>query len=46
MDLPIVEDVRDNLKDIKYKSQDGITIIYLNVNRPEKKEIKIEQLDD
>jgi len=46
MDLPIVEDVRDNLKDIKYKSQDGITIIYLNVNRPEKKEIKIEQLGD
>lgn len=46
MDLPIVEDVRDNLKDIKYKSQDGITIIYLNVNRPQKKEIKIEQLDN
>lgn len=45
MDLPIVEDIRDNLKDIKYKSQDGITIIYLNVNRPEKKEIKIEKID-
>lgn len=45
MDLPLVEDVRDNLKDIKYKTQDGITIIYLNANRPKKKEIKVEKID-
>lgn len=45
LDLPVVEDVRNNLKNIKYKTQDGITIIYLNVNRPQKKEIKIEKMD-
>lgn len=43
-DLPITEDVFNNIKNIKYKSQNGITIIYLDVDRPEKKNIKIEQI--
>lgn len=43
--LPIVEDVRDNIKDIKYKVQDGITIIYLNVNKQLKQIVDIKRID-
>ncbi|WP_297419623.1 Hsp20/alpha crystallin family protein [Clostridium sp.] len=43
-DLPIVEDVRNNIKGIRYRTQDGITIIYLDIDRPKRKLINIEQI--
>jgi len=44
MDLPLTEDVINNIKDIKYKSKNGITIIYVNLDRPERKKINIEKI--
>lgn len=43
-ELPVSEDVLSNIKNIKYKSSNGITFIYLDIDRPEKKNIKIEQI--
>jgi HSP20 family molecular chaperone IbpA len=43
-DLPLTEDVINNIKNIKYKTANGITIIYIDLDRPEKKKVKIEQI--
>lgn len=43
-DLPVSQEVLSNIKSIKYKTENGITIIYLHINRPEKKQINIEQI--
>jgi HSP20 family molecular chaperone IbpA len=43
-DLPVTQDVLNNIKNIKYKTQDGITIIYIDLERPEKKKVNIEQI--
>lgn len=42
-ELPVSQDVLGNIKSIKYKVENGITIIYLEIDRPEKKKISIEQ---
>lgn len=42
--LPVSEEVLSNIKNIKYKTENGITIIYLDVERPEKRKINIEQI--
>lgn len=41
MDLPLTEDVINNIKNIKYKSENGITIIFVDLDRPEKKKVNI-----
>lgn len=43
-DLPLTEDVINNIKNIKYKTENGITIIYIDLEKPEKKKVKIEQI--
>jgi HSP20 family molecular chaperone IbpA len=43
-DLPVSKDVISNIKNIKYKTENGITIIYLDIDRPEKKKINIQKL--
>lgn len=39
--IPISDDVISNIKSIKYKTVNGLTHIYLDVERPSKKDIKI-----
>jgi len=41
IELPIAEDVMDNITEIKHKTINGLTFVDLVVNRPEKKKIKI-----
>ncbi len=41
IELPIAEDVIDNITEIKHKTINGLTFVDLIVNRPEKKKIKI-----
>lgn len=43
-DLPVSEDVLANIKSIKYKTANGITIIYIDIDRPEKKKIEIKKI--
>jgi HSP20 family molecular chaperone IbpA len=43
-ELPLCEDVLNNIKSVKYKTENGITIIYIDLDRPEKRKIKIEQI--
>lgn len=43
-DLPVSKEILDNIKGIKYKTQNGITIIYIELEKVEKKKIKIEQI--
>lgn len=44
VELPIAQDVLDNVEEIKHKTINGITFVDLIVNRPEKKKIKIEKI--
>lgn len=43
-ELPISNDVLNNIKKVKCKSENGISIIYLEVNKPEKNKIDIEYI--
>lgn len=43
-ELPVCEDVLNQLKGIKYKSENGLTFIYLDIDKPEKKKIEIKKL--
>lgn len=43
-ELPIIEEVLNNIKNVKYKTANGLTFIYLEVDKPEKKKINIEQI--
>lgn len=43
-ELPIVSDVMANIKDIKYKSLNGLTYIYLYLDKPTKKKINIQKI--
>ena len=44
-ELPISEDILANIRNVEYKTINGITYIYLNVIRPEKREIKAVRID-
>lgn len=39
-DIPISDDVISNIKSLKYKTLNGLTYIYLDIERPEKKKLK------
>jgi HSP20 family molecular chaperone IbpA len=41
MELPIVESIMNEIKDISFTSQNGLTFITLKLNRPDKKKINI-----
>ena len=43
-ELPVSGDVIANIAKIEYKTLNGLTYIYLCVNRPEKKEIKAQRI--
>lgn len=43
-ELPVSQDVLGNIKSIKYKTENGITIIYMDIDRPEKKKITIQKI--
>ena len=43
-ELPVCDDVLNQLKEIKYKSENGLTFIYLEVDKPEKKKVEIKKL--
>ena len=38
--IPISDDVFSNIRELKYKTLNGLTYIYLYIERPEKKQIK------
>ena len=42
--LPISKDVIANISKVKYKTQNGITLIYVDIERPKSKTIKVEQI--
>ena len=44
-ELPVSDDILSNITDIKYKTQDGITYIYLKVQRPEKRALVAQKID-
>lgn len=44
-ELPISKDILANIRNVEYKTINGITYIYLNVIRPEKREIKAVRID-
>lgn len=46
IELPISKDVMANVKSIGYKSKDGLTFIYLEVDTPKRNKLKIERLSD
>ena len=41
VNLPIAEDILNNITDITYSSVAGLTFVTIKVNRPEKKKIQI-----
>jgi HSP20 family molecular chaperone IbpA len=43
-DLPVSAEILDSIKSVKYKTTNGITIIYIELEKSEKKKIKIEQI--
>jgi HSP20 family molecular chaperone IbpA len=43
-ELPVSQDVLSNIKNVKYKTENGLTFIYLDIDRPEKKKINIQQI--
>lgn len=43
-ELPIVDDVLDHIKSITYKSTNGITVINLEVDKPEKRKVEIKRI--
>jgi HSP20 family molecular chaperone IbpA len=43
-ELPVCDDILNQLKEIKYKSENGLTFIYLEVDKPEKKKIEIKKI--
>lgn len=45
MELPISEDIMANITGIDYKTENGLTYIYLKVQSPDKKKIEIRKLD-
>lgn len=42
--IPISKEIQTNITEINYHSVNGITVIYLKVNKPEIKKIEIKQL--
>ena len=38
-ELPVSDDVLSNVTKLEYKTLNGLTYIYISVNRPEKKQI-------
>lgn len=44
MELPVSKSIMDSIKNIKYKSINGLTYVYLEVEEPEKKKINIEKI--
>lgn len=42
--LPISKDVVSNINKVKYKTQNGITIIYIDIERPAIKKIAVEKI--
>lgn len=45
-DIPILDDIRDNIENIRYKTKNGITIIYINTKRKLKQMVDIQRIDD
>jgi HSP20 family molecular chaperone IbpA len=43
-DLPVANDVLDHLEKVEYKSVNGLTFIYLTIDKPQKKKIEINKL--
>ncbi len=43
-ELPVIEEVLNNIKSIKYSSANGLTFIWIKVDKPEKKKINIEKI--
>jgi len=43
-ELPVAQDVLTNIKKVKCKTAYGITVIYLEIERPKKSKIEIEYL--
>lgn len=43
IELPVSRTVMDNIKNIKYKSINGLTFVYLEVSEPEKRKINIQK---
>lgn len=43
-ELPVSDDVLANVTKLEYKTLNGLTYIYISVNRPEKKEIKAQRI--
>lgn len=44
IELPVIQEVLNSVKNIKFKTANGLTFIYIEVDTPKKKEIKIEKL--
>jgi HSP20 family molecular chaperone IbpA len=44
-ELPVIEEVLGNIKEIKYSSANGLTYIWLEVEKAEKRKIKIEKVE-
>lgn len=42
--LPVVPEVVANMKNIKYKALNGLLYIFVEINEPKRKEIKIEKI--
>mgnify|MGYP001002061733 CR=1 FL=1 len=45
-DIPLLDDIRDNIENIRYKTENGITIIYINTKKKIKQMIDIQRIDD
>lgn len=43
-EIPVAEDIISNVTEIKYKTLNGLTYIYLTVHKPEKKVLKAERI--
>ena len=43
-ELPVIEEVLNNIKSIKFSSANGLTYIWIEVDKPEKKKINIEKI--
>lgn len=44
-ELPVIEEVLNNIKSIQYKTKNGLTFIYVDVDIPKKKDVKIERIE-
>jgi HSP20 family molecular chaperone IbpA len=44
-DIPLLDDIRDNIENIKYKSENGMTTIYINTKKRLKEIVDIKRID-